>query len=220
MVGLKKYTLKLGFSLAEVLITLGIIGVVAAMTIPALISNIQDAQLKTAWKKTFSTFSNATSSIMQDNAWNISSLITSSNDTIRVLYEPYLRINKSCASPTANGVCWHPDSGWQLLNKSAIPTSVTGISYLSITSGPAADILSDGTFARYIAVPCSGNTYCGHIIVDVNGFKPPNIVGKDIFGMFLYPDKLVPFGIPSRGEESTCTATDQGFGCSAYYLSN
>ena len=42
---------KNAFTLAEVLITLGIIGVVAAMTIPTLISNTNGAQFKTAYKK-------------------------------------------------------------------------------------------------------------------------------------------------------------------------
>ena len=39
---------KNAFTLAEVLITLGIIGIVAAITIPTLINNVQDAQYKTA----------------------------------------------------------------------------------------------------------------------------------------------------------------------------
>ena len=42
---------KPAFTLAEVLITLGIIGVVAAMTIPTLISNTNGAQFKTGFKK-------------------------------------------------------------------------------------------------------------------------------------------------------------------------
>ena len=46
--GENKMTKRLGFTLAEVLITLGIIGVVAAMTIPTLISNTNGAQFKTA----------------------------------------------------------------------------------------------------------------------------------------------------------------------------
>ena len=48
-------TKRFGFTLAEVLITLGIIGVVAAMTIPTLISNTNGAQFKTAYKKALST---------------------------------------------------------------------------------------------------------------------------------------------------------------------
>ncbi|MBQ8168447.1 prepilin-type N-terminal cleavage/methylation domain-containing protein [bacterium] len=48
-------TKRFGFTLAEVLITLGIIGVVAAMTIPTLVSNTNGAQFKTAYKKALST---------------------------------------------------------------------------------------------------------------------------------------------------------------------
>lgn len=43
-----------GFTLAEVLITLGIIGVVAAMTIPTLIANTRGAQYKAKYKKAIS----------------------------------------------------------------------------------------------------------------------------------------------------------------------
>ena len=44
-----------GFTLAEVLITLGIIGVVAAMTIQILISNTRGARYRAQFKKTLST---------------------------------------------------------------------------------------------------------------------------------------------------------------------
>ena len=50
---------KLGFTLAEVLITLGVIGVVAAMTIPTLIANTRSAQYRSTLKKTMSTLSQA-----------------------------------------------------------------------------------------------------------------------------------------------------------------
>ena len=52
-------TKKFGFTLAEVLITLGIIGVVAAMTIPTLISNTNSAKFKSQYKKTLSTLNQA-----------------------------------------------------------------------------------------------------------------------------------------------------------------
>ena len=50
---------RFGFTLAEVLITLGIIGVVAAMTIPTLISNTKGAQYRSQFKKTLSTLNQA-----------------------------------------------------------------------------------------------------------------------------------------------------------------
>ena len=52
------------FTLAEVLITLGIIGVVAALTMPGLIANYRERVLVTAAKKAYSTITNAL------NMWN------------------------------------------------------------------------------------------------------------------------------------------------------
>ena len=52
-------TKRYGFTLAEVLITLGIIGVVAAMTMPTLINSTQGAQYKAAYKKALSALSQA-----------------------------------------------------------------------------------------------------------------------------------------------------------------
>ncbi|MGN0031546.1 MAG: type II secretion system protein [Candidatus Gastranaerophilaceae bacterium] len=52
-------TKRFGFTLAEVLITLGIIGVVAAMTIPTLIANTNGAKFRSQFKKTVSTLNQA-----------------------------------------------------------------------------------------------------------------------------------------------------------------
>ena len=50
---------KYGFTLAEVLITLGIIGIVTAMTLPSLVGHWKDKQFKTAYKKALSVMSQA-----------------------------------------------------------------------------------------------------------------------------------------------------------------
>ena len=50
---------KAAFTLAEVLITLGIIGVVAAMTMPTTIAKFQHKALETAFKKTYSSLMQA-----------------------------------------------------------------------------------------------------------------------------------------------------------------
>ena len=54
----KKYTYK-GFTLAEVLITLGIIGIVAALTIPTLISKYQERVTITRLKESYSMLAQA-----------------------------------------------------------------------------------------------------------------------------------------------------------------
>ena len=49
----------LAFTMGEVLVTLGIIGIVASMTLPSLIGTWKDKQFKTAYKKAYSDISQA-----------------------------------------------------------------------------------------------------------------------------------------------------------------
>ena len=50
---------RLGFTLAEVLVTLGIIGVIAALTMPSLINSTQNRELQSALNKGYSEISQA-----------------------------------------------------------------------------------------------------------------------------------------------------------------
>ena len=61
----KTHKLK-AFTLAEVLITLVIIGVIAAMTIPTLMNNTNNQELVSRLKKTYSELSQATNRIIAD----------------------------------------------------------------------------------------------------------------------------------------------------------
>ena len=56
---LMRGAVRYGFTLAEVLITLGVIGIVAAMTIPTLIANNQSQKFRSQFKKTLSTLNQA-----------------------------------------------------------------------------------------------------------------------------------------------------------------
>ena len=71
---------KEGFTLAEVLITLGIIGVVAAMTIPNLMANIQGARVRTQFKKAISTLNQAVRMNVANYDWDFSAINTDWSD--------------------------------------------------------------------------------------------------------------------------------------------
>ena len=62
----KEVFMKKGFTLAEVLITLGIIGVVAALSVPSLVSNFADAQIGPKLAKVKSTFELANQNLMHE----------------------------------------------------------------------------------------------------------------------------------------------------------
>lgn len=70
--------MKKGFTLAEMLIVLAIIGIIATMTLPALMTNIQEAQAKTAIKKAVSVFTQIATSNNAVRNYDYASIV--SND--------------------------------------------------------------------------------------------------------------------------------------------
>ena len=66
---------KNGFTLAEVLITLAIIGVVATMTLPALMTNTQEQQARTGLKKGINTITEAAQMNQALEGWDFASTL-------------------------------------------------------------------------------------------------------------------------------------------------
>ena len=60
------------FTLAEVLITLGIIGIVAALTIPGLITKCKEMQYRTIYKKVYSSLNQAMKYAQEDDGADLS----------------------------------------------------------------------------------------------------------------------------------------------------
>lgn len=223
--------IKKAFTLAEVLITLGIIGVVAAMTIPALIINTQENELKTAWKKEYSVISQAFISIVSENGGTIKDICVSEDSTCFLnLLATKLKTIKICPDPTAKGNCWHNDNSAKNYGGGADWSTSAG----NVTYANSAMILNDGAFIlpAWYKSDCTNDAPllqdCGWIIVDVNGFKKPNVQGKDIFSMYILENRLIPEGTPGDWiytnlsqhgcDASVSASTASGLGCSAKYL--
>lgn len=208
----KKFQTNNGFTLAEVLITLGIIGVIAALTIPALLNSTNDSELKNAAKKEYSTLNQAAIQVLQDIGGSFLAVTSSTdNNAIANAFNPYLKTLTTCQDPVNKGICWHQDTSWHYLNGSAIGGGDAFESYyLNPASGA---VLLDGTYVRYVVNSNCWLNNCGYILFDVNGSKNPNKVGKDIYGIVLRTDHLEPYGAPGQLYNGTCTSTDTGYGC-------
>ena len=90
-----------GFTLAEVLVTLGIIGVVAALTVPSLTQKATEKALSTARKKVYSELSQAVGNAMADkHAVKVSEIKMSVGD----FYTTYLRPTTSVGSASSLGM--------------------------------------------------------------------------------------------------------------------
>lgn len=218
--------MKKGFTLAEVLITLVIIGVIAAMTIPVLQANYTESERVSKVKKNYSILSNAISRVKIDGSDDI--LDISGNGSYTELQQwfddslkPYLVLSKVCYHTDG---CWN-DTGTKYLNGLLASTNSSGVGDASITAS-----LNDGTLinlsfmsreqiAQYFGI----DTECKHSIAiyfDINGFKQPNTFGKDIYVAVFTEDGLV---VPYRDRtlydiDKDCSASGLGFSCINKYL--
>lgn len=196
------------FTLAEVLITLGIIGVVAAMTIPNLAKNIQDKQFKEAAKKAYSVASQAIQQMKTDNGGSLDSYYGATK-TFKPDFIKYFKVIKDC--------------GWE-----NCVTSVAGVSdvYKTLEGSQYASSwrLDEGQFVTSDGMFWGIENFTGPIIlitVDVNGYtQMPNVYGKDVFMFQILNDNLVPLGmvgtfypISSNMCNKNFASATQGFAC-------
>ena len=210
---------KAAFTLAEVLITLGIIGVVAAMTMPSLIQNYQEKATVTKLKKCYSLVSQAYVSILNDEG---GSDTLQAGDDLEMMekFGKYLKYQKTCGR-----------------NKGCFPNvtykSVTGNGYSKWeddTTDRSRAILTDGTLIMFNKSAMwggnEGNYLYAQIYVDINGFKGPNQLGRDFFYFYINPEKIVPGGakaLEEKKEDQKFTKNciqQNGYACAAWVIYN
>lgn len=168
------------FTLAEILITLGIIGIVASITIPALIQNIQDQQFKEAAKAAYSKASQAVTQMRQDYG-TLASFYTTTN-SFKPIYMTYFKVIQDCG--WAN--CVPADAS------STIYKSLSGDAANATMGGNGQFVTLDGTFINIANSTWNNSIF---IMVDINGYgKDPNMYGKDTFFFELKNDNLLPAG--------------------------
>lgn len=193
-----KTNIKQGFTLAEVLITLGIIGTVAALTIPTLIQKNQEAQCITGLTKFYSTISQAHKIAVQDNGTVDTWDLANKPDNIINTWNSYLKITKYCGTGTG---CW-PD-----INYRKYTGKSTTITYDTNTNYFKAQLSNGVSLAIPIAAnfnDCNDTLYnptsplskiCTTLYADINGFSGPNEFGVDFFGFYVAKDQIIPYGI-------------------------
>ena len=134
--------LKKGFTLAEILIVLMVIGVIATMTIPSMMKGVTEAQLKTGYKKAYNTISNFAA--MEKVAGTLPA--RGSNQNINSLYKA---LN---ASLSVKGY------GIQTINAGSVLASGQGsANCLTLLDGEGTIGTDDGQCAQVAAEEGAGN---------------------------------------------------------------
>lgn len=227
------------FTLAEILIVLSIIGIVAAETIPTIINDTKNAELVIKLKKEYAVLQqtykllamDAGGSILYNPNFNCSGTTANceTNASANAMNDFANRLNliKKCNN---NMGCWY-DTPLKFLGGTYYTTNVD--SHWNNNYGKA--ILSDGTMMRicifntncsstYGSPPVNSpiyNSICGSVVLDVNGAAPPNQMGRDYFVFWITRTGIYPVGIYNGG--FSCETNSSGLstsdGCAGKVLS-
>lgn len=210
---------KKAFTLAEVLITLGIVGTVTAMTIPTLLTNIRERQTVTKLKQTYSILGQSLK-LAEDNGGVFSDFVDngniSSKDRVAKLIDllrPHLKILVDCGHNDTNEACVKNQYYKELNNNNRENYANKQFYYKVVLSNGTHLILRAGE--NYWKLPDGSREFI-RVYVDTNGTQGPNQWGKDFF-VFHYYDSvgLIPGGAPNGPtQEFDCNNKNQtGFGC-------
>ncbi len=179
---MKYHNKRFGFTLAEVLITLGVIGVVAALTLPSVMSNYQKKLIAKQLEKTYADLENLIKSSEVDNGsfeeWDYS---LPARDFTEKYFMPYIQLTP-CDSHTPVGRCFQTVNHTWYRTYGALETS--GAILLSPKY-----ILKDGrSICIYVYQAMYNTQMLKYVwfIVDVNGPRGKSELGKDVFYFTLY----------------------------------
>lgn len=203
-VGLPQTNAKVGFTLAEILITLGIIGIVAAMTMPSLMTSISKRQTEAKLKKAVSMINQAYRLSYNDNgdATAKEAMVLGSEEYFKRYWQPYIKAD-ICTSYQECG--YTSNKPWKYRSGKPETSSVIyknnrvsfytpdGILYFMITAG--------GEELQEKAI----------VYVDLNGGRGPNVIGRDLFHLNRVQDDGGASIIP---ECNTYTLADVNKDCS------
>jgi prepilin-type N-terminal cleavage/methylation domain-containing protein len=218
------------FTLAEVLITLGIIGVVAAITLPTLIQNYKKQVYVNQLKKSVSTIEQGLKKMIADEGVdNLMQVPELEHCLWSVENHPYYM--KYFKAVVVKPDSLYPD-GYYYINGEH-----QDYWWLFGDSANDSFYFNDGSLVSFAINTTNNGIYAGYVFIDINGDKKlPNKLGRDMFYFaVLYNGNLTPMYADIGGnsdywrkstiycgtpDSSTIPANTEGNGCAARIIEN
>jgi len=184
---MKRTTISKGFTLAEVLITIGIIGVVAAITIPNMITNYQKKQTVVKLQKSISVLNQAYR-LSYNDLGEPDDLTISGSEYFRKYWAPYIKSALYCNNYFACG--YSAERPFSDMQGNAFSLQIT-----TDSDNRATFYTPDGVLYLIRLIDGAGKVV-KQINIDINGGQKPNKLGKDVFYAVLLPDGkgILPYG--------------------------
>ncbi len=189
---------KLGFTLAEVLITLVIIGVIAAMTVPTLMQNTNAEEFRSGLKKAISGLNQALT--LNYALEGLSAQDYSSEaDLVEDIFEKRMNVIDGATTFTTSDC-----SGSVFTTADGMMFCINGFSSAnSDDQGSVCD--SYNTTGCVSGATADSPAPAANLWIDVNGVKKPNRMTtsakrpKDVYAATIYAQKVVPYGDATQG---------------------
>lgn len=216
----------IAFTLAEVLITLVIIGIVAAITMSQVLTNMRNKGYVERMKKAYSLIQNVTIQIIneegQPSKWILDAHGLNSqalNEHVVDMYAEKMNVVKNCgATSWVENECILNSGSYYALSGKPL-----GGDYKLFYWYGYPFVLSDGSAIIIKFVSNVGAVYWGNpdimFIVDVNGKQKPNKLGRDIFYFYMNSNengKVRPYG---DAQKDDCNKNDKGYTCAYKIIS-
>lgn len=179
---------KKGFTLAELTVTLGIVGVIAAVTIPTLYENTAMAQIGPKLAKAVAMFEQANLNLLK--SYEASCLTESIHPKNYTDYIKELSNHYNIQEITYNETTSDPSAGSNL-------TGITGFKkdYAFMTADGVVYFLSIEDNDDFDTEQPSHKQKIGAVYIDINGTSKPNTFGTDLFAFTWWNDgSLRPAG--------------------------
>ncbi|MDE6137860.1 MAG: type II secretion system GspH family protein [Candidatus Gastranaerophilales bacterium] len=211
---------KNAFTLAEVLITLGIIGIVAAMTIPTLIQKNFEKQAVVKLRETQSiiaqTIRMAEEEYGEVSGWGLTGANQASAEIIANNLKPFLKLATDCGVKDTKYACVSKNNYKRLNGENHGDYAISRSDCYKVALLNGSSIWWRAGFSdepRLIT-----------FWIDVNGKYQPNMYGKDLF-VFVYENNtnsIKPLGADKKDDywKTSCNKNSTGFGCAYYVLQN
>lgn len=202
------------FNMVEIMIVVCLLLTTVVLCIPTIFNNSKQARIISGWKRLYGEMQSNFEVFNVGDANTVDKICASNVEAKDVeifkVISPYMNVDLSKNTADLKSYNYKFKNGAQIPMQSMFFTRF--FSYQE-----------NGNIVgfKWMTCHCTKERPCATVLFDMNGVEKPNRMGQDIFGVFIYKDRLEAFGAEIKDNdelERDCAGHTNGTSCSEYYL--